>query len=348
MKKGTSIRLKLLCAVLGLLLTSSLCLAQGKAGPWPPHRQMGVQSQATIQGDQTRAAVALNYTFTIVNFPGAPETVAYGINPSGTPSALHMAGANGAVGSDGYGSGFLLQMTNARGIFSETLQTVNFPTGTGQQANSTNDPGQIVGTYFDGLGTEHGYELSNGSYTTIDAPFQGVTYTVAYGINNTGTIVGCFGQAGNDGHGFVLSRGNYVQLDFPGDGILGTCANGINNQGDIVGWYDDAANVTHGFLLRGGTYTSLDPPGSTSTAAGGINDGGEIVGYYCLTSACSQNALDGAQGFLLSKGNFANIDAPDASGTLSFGISNNNVIVGWYTDCAGLYHSFIATLPGTP
>jgi uncharacterized membrane protein len=53
-----------------------------------------------------------------------------------------------------------------------------------------NDRGQVVGFYLDGNGTQHGYLLDRGRFTTIDVP--GAAATDAFGINDHGQIVGAF------------------------------------------------------------------------------------------------------------------------------------------------------------
>jgi uncharacterized membrane protein len=53
-----------------------------------------------------------------------------------------------------------------------------------------NNRGQVVGFYLDGDGTQHGYLLDRGRFTTIDVP--GATATDAFGINDRGQIVGAF------------------------------------------------------------------------------------------------------------------------------------------------------------
>jgi hypothetical protein len=344
MKKQTPRQLGLLCAFLGLMLSASFCLAQGKVpGAYRTPHQPLAASQATTRASGAVPAASLNYTFTLIDFPGAPATNLYGINSSATPVAEQIVGSYGTVDDDASGNGFLLQMMNNRGVFSETMQNVNFPSSSLQFASSINDSGQIVGIYTDSLGAWHGYELIGGTYTTINVPFQGATGTFAYGLNNAGTNVGCWSQEGSDGHGYELSGGNYTQLDVPSGS--GTCAIGINNNGEIVGYYN-ADGATHGFLLNGGTYTAIDFPGAIVTEPGAIDDAGDVVGLYCLTS-CSSGP-DGFQGFLLSKGSFSTIDVPGASATAAFGISDKNVIVGYYDDCAGIGHGFIATLPSAP
>jgi uncharacterized membrane protein len=53
-----------------------------------------------------------------------------------------------------------------------------------------NNRAQVVGFYLDGDGTQHGYLLDRGRFTTIDVP--GATATDAFGINDRGQIVGAF------------------------------------------------------------------------------------------------------------------------------------------------------------
>jgi probable HAF family extracellular repeat protein len=109
-----------------------------------------------------------------------------------------------------------------------------------------------VGQYADANGTFHGFLLSGGSFTTLDAP--GSTLTLALGINDAGQIVGEYEASGRF-HGFLLSGGSFTTLDPPGSTF--TNALGINNVGQIVGLYSDASGRTHGFLA-----TSVPEPGS--------------------------------------------------------------------------------------
>ena len=51
-----------------------------------------------------------------------------------------------------------------------------------------NDAGQIVGSFANPAGRDHGFLDSGGTFTAIDVP--GADYTFAYGINDGGQIVG--------------------------------------------------------------------------------------------------------------------------------------------------------------
>jgi probable HAF family extracellular repeat protein len=197
-------------------------------------------------------------------------------------------------------------------------------------ATGINASGQIVGQYDDAGGTRHGFLLSGGSFTTLDAP--GSHFTIAYGINASGQIVGLYYDnipAVDTHHAFLLSGGSYTTLTPPGSTSTG--ATGINASGQIVGGYipSGIGATEHGFLLSGGTYTTFDPPGSSFTGIyAGINDSGQVVGQY-------RDAGDTSRGYLLSEGIFTTFDAPGATFTVASGINDSGQIVGWFQAPAG-------------
>jgi probable HAF family extracellular repeat protein len=67
-----------------------------------------------------------------------------------------------------------------------TFTQINVPGAVLTQAGGINNAGEIIGLFQDGLGVQHGFLDSGGSFTTIDGP---VPPTGATGINNTGQIV---------------------------------------------------------------------------------------------------------------------------------------------------------------
>jgi probable HAF family extracellular repeat protein len=69
-------------------------------------------------------------------------------------------------------------------------------------AEDINDAGQIVGSFREANGHEHGFLYSGGTYTTFDVPNS--TLTHAFGINNAGQIVGRYTNASGQ-HGFLLT-----------------------------------------------------------------------------------------------------------------------------------------------
>jgi hypothetical protein len=112
-----------------------------------------------------------------------------------------------------------------------------------------NPQGDIVGEYIDTSFNQHGFLLSNGTFTTIDAP--GSTFTAATGINPQGDILGIYQDSISlNLHGFLLSKGKFSTIDVPAAVGSNSQPFGINPQGDIVGYYTDSGGITHGFLLK--------------------------------------------------------------------------------------------------
>jgi probable HAF family extracellular repeat protein len=93
-------------------------------------------------------------------------------------------------------------------------QTIDPPGSESSGAKAINSRGQIIGSYVDGIGLEHGFLDSNGVYTTIDNP--GSTETVLDGINSKGQIIGQSGVNAPDEQSFLYSGGTYTNIDFPG------------------------------------------------------------------------------------------------------------------------------------
>ena len=115
----------------------------------------------------------------------------------------------------------------------------DFPNAVATEVNGVTPSGPllIVGDYADGS-TEHGYPLSDDTFTSID--FPGALFSQAFAININGVIVGDYAVAsgtgnGNSQHGYVLAAGTFTSIDFPGAAF--TTARWINTQGDIVGTY---------------------------------------------------------------------------------------------------------------
>ena len=114
------------------------------------------------------------------------------------------------------------------------------------QAQGTNGT-QIVGSYlipdYNPLvsnASYHGFLLSNGAWTTLNAP--GAFNTYAQGISDS-NIVGYFNDLLGV-HGYVFDGSNYAILDVPG--ALETRAMGISGD-TIVGTYLDSNGITKGF-----------------------------------------------------------------------------------------------------
>lgn len=134
-----------------------------------------------------------------------------------------------------------------------TYYTVNIP---GSQASillGINTPGQMVGSYSDSQGVDHGLVYDGKNITTFDPP--GSIGTRAWDISDSGVIVGDYFDSPTEEHGFVDKDGGFTTLDFPG--AIYTSATGINSSGEIVGFYTTDGVTSHGFLLRNGVTRRL-------------------------------------------------------------------------------------------
>ena len=274
----------------------------------------------------TSSLLADGPTLTVIDFPGATSTLAWGINHSGDIAGLY-------VSADKVTHAFL----KSRGQFI----SIDFPGAAFTEAFGISPQGDIVGDYaatLTGSGPHHGFALSKeGTFTTIDYP--GATSTVARGMNSHGDILGSYTFADNVSHNFVMSAnqfsaiGQFTTLDeVPGSTTASTGILGITG-GEIVGAFMSADKVVHGFVLSDGQFTTIDAPaGATYTNVTGINPRGEIVGRY---------TVDGVtHGYLLSGGQFSAFDYPGVTFTGATAISPNGDIVGRYLDANNAWHAF--------
>jgi hypothetical protein len=209
-----------------------------------------------------------------------------------------------------------------------SFTSLDFPGALATKAFGINDSGQIVGTYRDASGMDHGFIRDGITFTGIDYP--GAVRTEAMGINNTGQIVGCYYTVDVPGacyFGFLLSGGSFTSIAYPGAFLI-TNPHGISDSGDIVG-VSDFHNQT-AFKFSMGTFTLIqlpDPAAAGYTAAGGINDTGTAaVGSY-LASATEINTSD-TFGFLLQQGTFSSIAFPGAEITSARGVNAAQEVVG--------------------
>jgi uncharacterized membrane protein len=260
-----------------------------------------------------------------------------------------------------------------------TFVTINVP---GSAPATTrpigiNDLRQIVGTFLDENGKDHGFLLSKGHYYRIDVP--GAGGTTANAINNRGQIVA---------NNFLYDQGTFTPITFPG--AVETDLTGINDFEYIVG---SAGNPAEGlisaFVWHKGVFTELFPDEDYSEAAG-INDRGQIVGRHSgdlipyisehgrvteftvpfpntgFTAPSGINNFgtiagsysdfvqvpdlprpqERVHGFVYAGGQFTSVDFPGAEKTYFGGIDDCGRIVGYAYETPGI-HGFVAS-PTTP
>jgi probable HAF family extracellular repeat protein len=282
-----------------------------------------------------------SFVYSTINFPGAFQTPAYGINDSGAiVGAYHYEYVNnnwqgflfvggsfttlnvpGSIATTAYGindSGAIV------GVYAGSsggscvqgcafldvggnFTTINIP-GVVDTQDAINDLGDIAGSYVDATGY-HGFLYAGGSLTTINAP--GYFSTYIYGINDSGEMVGVYGNSVGScvqGCAFLDVGGNFTTINIPGS--IWSYATGINDLGDIVGVYADATGNSHGFLDVGGNLSTIDIPDAIANVAFGINNSGDIVGMYGPGTAGT-----GSSGFLATP-----IPEPSTLALLGIGI----------------------------
>jgi probable HAF family extracellular repeat protein len=179
---------------------------------------------------------------TQLNFPGAGDTAAQGINASGT-----------VVGwfddYDAYGNfiaehGFVWK----NGSFSQ----VDYPGSGDTSVYAINDFGAMLSTWDSGYPdyTEHGFVRSiTGKFTTYDVPVAGEIFTQGNGINDLGLFVGEYVDASVFYHGFLQVGPWFSSINYPG--AYATSAWGINIFGLIVGNHFNSESDFENYILHG-------------------------------------------------------------------------------------------------
>ena len=256
--------------------------------------------------------------------------------------------------------GFMAGVTSAAGtgLFTLTPFTVPFTDARNATPQAINNLGQIVGSYGDAAGHDHGFMRdARGHFSTINVTFPGIptSNTIARGINDFGVIVGSYTApaepAGKRVHGFVLAHGSSIRFNAPFAGAFNTRPRGINDYGAIVGSYDTAAG-RQAFVRSAGSFSRLAVPfaGADRFAfACTINNLGQVLGGY-------RDATGLLHGFLMTGGETTAINFPGAVETLPTGINDLSQIVGVYVDDRNAVQSFFESdghfmtidLPGAP
>lgn len=255
----------------------------------------------------------------------------------------------------------------------------NCPNGMSRRTaiGGINPAGDVVGTYTDGVGRQHGFLLSGGRFTTIDVPGSfvgapGNLPSVARGIGPSGDIVGQFTapynpplstsvgfdspaycpsatppQSAACTKGFLYSRGSFAVVLFPGH--PGAIPGRILPDGSIYGCLHDFDTMGSMFSAA---WTRL---GDTSIAAGGgalfdpalsypnsmhggaTPDGSVVTGFY-IDMAVTPNHQ---HGYFLQNGVLQTYDVPNSTLTVVWDINPGREAVGTYVDQGGVQRGFV-------
>lgn len=282
---------------------------------------------------------ATTYTTDWYYLPALYSIVPYG---QGTISASAISDSGQIIGS------YNITSSGTSGLFSYANGVATaFPYPTASYfpgSGGSNSTGSVVGTYQSSYatGVTHGFQYSNGVYTTIDNPGVNQQTTSPFGtsltgINNSGQIVGNYGNNYVNGvysvsaHAFTYSNGVFTTIDDPS--ASRTYAYSINNNGQIVGTLFNGSQYS-GFILSNGVFTHLNYPGAGGygTYVTGNNDLGQVVGYYFDSSYVTHSFIyyDGAYSTLPLANYVNNSDTffPQTLDNYVYDINNNGQILG--------------------
>jgi uncharacterized membrane protein len=169
-----------------------------------------------------------------IDYPGASNTEAFGVNDFGTVIGLFFdaAGAHAFTLRDGR-----FQLADLPGG-----QTIPF---------SINDRGQIVGEFVTTPNTNgFGYlEQPNKHVTFTTAPNSQPQGTFFISINNRDQVLGAYTDQSGAVQNFLRTGDDYALFNLPERlGASGVSAQTVNDLDDIVGFYSDGNGVQHGFF----------------------------------------------------------------------------------------------------
>ncbi len=244
---------------------------------------------------------------------------------------------------------------------------------TSTTAFGINPGGDIVGTYNDAGGGQHGFLLSGGQFATIDVPgwlvgATGTLPTAARGINPAGDIVGSFtapvstAPANSPAYcpalgstycikGFRYSHDRFSLVLFPGH--VGAIAQRITPTGDIYGCLHDfnMMSTMYGFGITRFGDTSLQANGDeladplqsvpASMENGATPDGSIRVGLYVdMTTGFNH-------GYIVQNGILQTYDVPGPQQTNIYDINPAGDFVGIYIGSGGHRHGFLQRADGS-
>ncbi len=154
-----------------------------------------------------------------------------GVQMLGIPQGLNAQG----VFVGGYATGSSPSVQGFYGFQSHWTQDLAMPfTVIQTRARAINKSGTVVGLFYDGTGTSHGFIVKNGVVSVITYPDPSATGTNLEGINDDGTMAGSYNDATGQSHAFLLAAdmSTYTLINVPGSTYSQAWA--INKDGESV------------------------------------------------------------------------------------------------------------------
>lgn len=259
------------------------------------------------------AALAQNYAFETLNYPGAFETLLNDINNTGaiigsfttsedefagTPFifsgdsfrilefagvpepevyAINDAGAMAGIGFDAEEFSFLAFQTAPDG----NVETFSIPGAFGIFPYHIDSAGVVTGVSFD-FDSESIFRKNGDSIDEISVEgFGSIAGAVA---NDNGTIAGVGFLEDDTAVSFIYRDGVAEPFAHP-DGE--TFVTAINNSDVIAGQIFGNDDSNRSFVFSDAGFTEIMFPGAESTSVSGMNDAGVLVGYYRLPNSAN-------------------------------------------------------------
>lgn len=290
--------------LLSLIATAAILASCDRGAPAPAGADAG---QADNEPE---------YTFDVLEYPGASSTVASDIGDDGTVVGwfVDSAGMHGFV----YRAG--------------AFTTIDYPGAVRTQVAGIGRDGSLVGAYRRDGEPQHAFHgflrTPAGDFVEIRHPEH--QYSMAQRILADGTVLGCYhGDDVADSMRGIIVRNGSITVD----DAVGTMINGGTPDGRrLVG---NLALEGTGFVSDGASKTALQAPGASRTEIWDINTGSVMVG-------AQTDSAGGNSGFVHENGRWTVILPPGARGGVAFGINERGQIVGGFADENGIRRGYIA------
>ena len=138
-------------------------------------------------------------------------------------------------------------------IANDTFTSISVGGATSAFASGINNQNDVVGTETLSRGTTQGFEIVNGTFSTLSIRHELVppaTNVSAFGVNDLLQIVGAYTDSLGHTHGFIDTNGTPTTINEPNAKGF-TVVHGINNGGSLVGFYDTVTDHNCSTVCKG-------------------------------------------------------------------------------------------------
>lgn len=269
-------------------------------------------SAALVSAMAAVPAMATGSLYTLPMVSGSTETIAFGVNDSGTITGFWLDSSgqeHGFVGPDD-GSNYT---------------SFDDPTDPDTQARGIGKDGTVTGATNVLCGNPNCYVPfeRKPSGTLTDITMNGTTMNyLAQGINKKDVFTGSYENSSSQIFGYTGKNAQFSKnIKLRGISNIAVAGRGMDDAGDIVGWYEDSSGIQHGFYMAKGkkAVTIDDPNGVTNPE--GINNNGEISGLYMDSSNARHGFI-----YNIKKKKFTELTVPNSTYVEVWGLNDKGVV----------------------